>query len=140
MASQGNILGIAAYGELFPRMMRKRGSCSRSGRHSDRGDRNQKDHGKNGVSVAHRQQRELKNMFVSPVTRDPVFGMEVKKDSTSFISERFGRPFRFWSVQCRKHNAGGMPGGNVGPVLAYYLLPLISGGYFNEYETRASAH
>ena len=34
--------------------------------------------------------------------RDPVCGMEVKKNSTSLVSDHFGRTFHFCSEQCRK--------------------------------------
>ena len=89
MASLGSFLWIAALGALFYYMMSKGGSCCGSHNH---GDHDQQDH----------KEHEDKQPSKFIELRDPVCGMEVKKNSTSLVSDHFGRTFHFCSDQCRR--------------------------------------
>ena len=104
MASFGSFLWIAAIGGLFYYMMSKAGGCCGGGGH-DHGDHNQdghKEHDSNSKHAAHHEQIEEKQSPKFVDLRDPVCGMEVNKNSSSLVSDHFGRTFHFCSERCRK--------------------------------------
>ncbi len=98
MTSIGSLIWIAAIGALFYYMMGKGGGCCGGGH--NRGEH--KDHDSNDGHAAHHEQIEDNHPSESIELRDPVCGMEVKKNSTALVSDHFGRKFHFWSEQCRK--------------------------------------
>jgi YHS domain-containing protein len=104
MASLGSFLWIAAIGVLFYYMMSKGGGCCGGHNHGDHKQDDHKEHGSDDEHAAHYEQLEDKQPsqpeFIE--LRDPVCGMEVKKNSTSLVSDHFGRTFHFCSEQCRK--------------------------------------
>ena len=103
MTSIGSFLWIAAIGALFYYMLSKGGGCC--GGDHDHGDRmhdDHKDHDSNDGHAAHHEQIEDKHPSKSIDLKDPVCGMEVKKNSTALVSDHFGRTFYFCSEQCRK--------------------------------------
>lgn len=102
MASLGSFLWIAAIGALFYYMMSKGGGCCGGGhKHEDNSQEDHKEHEGDNVHVSHHEQLENKQSSEFVDLRDPVCGMEVKKNST-LVSEHFGSTFHFCSDQCRK--------------------------------------
>jgi YHS domain-containing protein len=104
MVSLGSLLWIAAIGGLFYYMMSKGGGCCGGGghNHEDHNKVGHKEHDSNSEHTAHHEQPEDKQPSEFIELRDPVCGMEVKKNSTTLISDHFGRTFHFCSEQCRK--------------------------------------
>ena len=98
MTSFGSFLWIAAIGALFYYMMSKGGGCCGGGhKHKEDGQDMHKEHDSN----SEHEQIEDKQSSEFVDLRDPVCGMEVKKNST-LVSEHFGNTFHFCSDQCRK--------------------------------------
>ncbi len=102
MTSLGSLLWIAAIGVVFYYMTRKGGGCCGGHNHGDHKQDDHNGHGSNSEHAAHHEQIEDKQSSEFIELRDPVCGMEVKNNSTSLISEHFGRTFHFCSEQCRK--------------------------------------
>jgi YHS domain-containing protein len=102
MASLGSFLWIAAIGALFYYMMSKGGGCCGGHNHGDHNQEDHKEHENDNDQVTHHEQHEDKQPSELIELRDPVCGMEVKKSSTSLVSDHFGRTFHFCSDQCRK--------------------------------------
>ena len=103
MASIGSLLWIAAIGGLFYYMMSKGGGCCGGGHNHDAHSQDEhKKHESNNDHAAHHEQGEDNGPSELIELRDPVCGMEVKKSSTSLVSDHFGRTFHFCSEQCRK--------------------------------------
>jgi YHS domain-containing protein len=103
MTSLGSFLWIAALGALFYYMMSKGGGCCGGGHnHKDPNQEDHQEHDTNNDHAAHHEQIENKQPAEIIELRDPVCGMEVKKSSTSLVSDHFGRTFHFCSEQCRK--------------------------------------
>jgi YHS domain-containing protein len=105
MASLGSFLWIAGIGALFYYMMSKGGGCCGGGHnHGDHKQDDHKEHGSGDEQVSHHEQLEDKPPSQSEFSKlkDPVCGMEVKKNSTSLVSDHFGHTFHFCSEQCRK--------------------------------------
>ena len=103
MTSLGSFLWIAALGVFFYYMMRKGGCCGGgSHNHGDHSKDDHKEHESNSQHTALHEQLEDKQPPELIELRDPVCGMEVKKNSISLVSDHFGRTFHFCSEQCRK--------------------------------------
>ena len=103
MASLGSLLWITALGALFYYMMSKGGGCCGGGHnHEDNSKGDHKDHESISEPTTHYEQLDNKQSAEFIELRDPVCGMEVKKSSTSLVSDHFGRTFHFCSEQCRK--------------------------------------
>jgi YHS domain-containing protein len=102
MASLGSFLWIAAIGALFYYMMSKGGGCCGGHNHGDHNQEDHKEHENDNDQVTHHEPHEDKQPSKFIELRDPVCGMEVKKSSTSLVSDHFGRTFHFCSDQCRK--------------------------------------
>ena len=102
MASLGSFLWIAAIGALFYYMMSKGGGCCGGHNHGDHNQEDHKEHENDNDQVTHHEQHEDKQPSKFIELQDPVCGMEVKKSSTSLVSDHFGRTFHFCSDQCRK--------------------------------------
>ena len=103
MASLGSFLWIAAIGALFYYMMSKGGGCCGGGHnHEDHSQKGNKEHESNNDHASHQELLEDKQPPEINEFRDPVCGMEVKKSSTSLISDHLGSTFHFCSDQCRK--------------------------------------
>ena len=100
----GSFLWIAALGALFYYMMSKGGGCCGGGGHGhgdNSGDKH-KEHDTNNKHTAHHGQVEDKHTPEFIELRDPVCGMEVRKSSTSLMSNHLGSTFHFCSKQCKK--------------------------------------
>ena len=103
MASIGNILWIAVIGGLFYYMMSKGGGCCGSGHnHKEQSKNDHIDHDSNSEHITHHEQLKDKQPYEFIELRDPVCGMEVRKSTTSLVSDHFGHTFHFCSEQCRK--------------------------------------
>ena len=103
MASIGSLLWIAAIGGLFYYLMSKGGGCCGGGhKHKEDSQEDHKEHESNNDHASLHEQLENKQPSEFIDLRDPVCGMEVKKSSTSLVSDHFGRTFHFCSDQCRK--------------------------------------
>jgi YHS domain-containing protein len=104
MTSLGSILWIAAIGGFFYYMMSKGGGgcCGGGHDHENKHQDGHADHNDNDNHAAHLEQIEDNQPSEVIELRDPVCGMEVKKNSTSLVSDHFGRTFHFCSEQCRK--------------------------------------
>ena len=102
MASIGSFLWIAAIGVFFYYMMSKGGGCCGGHDHGDKNQDEHKEHESNSEHAAHHEQIEDNQPSEFIELRDPVCGMEMKKNSTSLVSDHFGRTFLFCSEQCRK--------------------------------------
>ena len=102
MASIGSFLWIIAIGALFYYMMSKGGGCCGGHNHENHNKDEHKEQDTNNEHAAHHEQIENKQPSEFIELRDPVCGMEVKKSSSSLVSDHFGRTFHFCSEQCRK--------------------------------------
>jgi Cu+-exporting ATPase len=102
MTSLGSFLWIAVIGVLFYSMMRKGGGCCGGHKLKGHGQEAHKEHDSNSEHAAHHEQIEGKQPSEFIELRDPVCGMEVRKSTTSLVSDHFGHTFHFCSEQCRK--------------------------------------
>jgi YHS domain-containing protein len=102
MASLGSLLWIAAIGALFYYMMSKGGGCCGGHNHGDHSQDEHKEHNNNNKHAAHHELLEGEQSPEVIELRDPVCGMKMKKNSTTLVSDHFGRTFHFCSEQCRK--------------------------------------
>jgi YHS domain-containing protein len=102
MTSIGGFLWIAALGVLFYYMMSKGAGCCGGPKHNDQNRDNHKEHENSSEHVTHIELLEDDQASGVTELRDPVCGMELKKNSTPLISDHFGRTFHFCSEQCRK--------------------------------------
>ena len=92
----GNVIWFLVIGGLFYFMMRRGGGCC--GGHDEGGHGNHGD----GANPGEHSSNGQPGLLEAANTKDPVCGMQVGENETTFSSTHMDRTFRFCSDRCRK--------------------------------------